>query len=157
ETVGAGSQAIYTLTVDNLGPATAQNVTVTDTLPTGLSFVSASDGGSYNPTTGEVSWDLGSVAEPDPPRDLTVSVHADGGQNGDVDNNAAVHRTTSDPNQGNDGVTVTTHISPGADLSISKSAGTAVAGGKLDYTITVVNNGPATAQNVVVTDALPAG
>jgi uncharacterized repeat protein (TIGR01451 family) len=104
-----------------------------------------------------VSWDLGGVTEAEPPRDLTVSVRAGDGQDGDVDNNATVHTTTSDPNPGNDGVAVTTHISPGADLSISKSAGTAVAGGQLVYTITVVNNGPATAQDVVVTDSLPAG
>jgi len=46
-----------------------------------------------------------------------------------------------------------------ADLSITKSDSPdpVVAGNQLNYTITVTNNGPDTAHNVVVTDALPAG
>jgi uncharacterized repeat protein (TIGR01451 family) len=45
-----------------------------------------------------------------------------------------------------------------ADLSISKTASPspATAGQQLVYTITVTNNGPVTAPNVVVTDTLPA-
>jgi uncharacterized repeat protein (TIGR01451 family) len=46
-----------------------------------------------------------------------------------------------------------------ADLSITKSDSPdpVVAGNQLNYTITVTNNGPDTAHNVVVTDTLPAG
>jgi uncharacterized repeat protein (TIGR01451 family) len=45
-----------------------------------------------------------------------------------------------------------------ADLAIAKTApGSTVAGGLLTYSLTVTNNGPADATNVVVTDALPAG
>jgi uncharacterized repeat protein (TIGR01451 family) len=45
-----------------------------------------------------------------------------------------------------------------ADLGISKSAPAgAVAGTQFDYSFTVVNDGPADAQNVVVEDVLPAG
>ncbi len=45
-----------------------------------------------------------------------------------------------------------------ADLSITKSGSpTVIAGNQLTYTITVLNNGPANATNVVVTDTLPAG
>lgn len=46
-----------------------------------------------------------------------------------------------------------------ADLSITKvgSPDPVTAGSQLDYTITVTNNGPSTATNVVVSDTLPAG
>src|SRR5260370_632429 len=45
-----------------------------------------------------------------------------------------------------------------ADLSITKTApATVVAGNQLTYTITVTNNGPSNATNVIVTDTLPAG
>ena len=56
-----GDTLIYTVSVTNTGSA-ATGVTVTDTLPTGLTFVSASSGGSYNAGTGKVSWAVGNVA-----------------------------------------------------------------------------------------------
>lgn len=40
-TVGKGETFIYSLTVENLGPETAVNVTMTDTLPTSVTFSSA--------------------------------------------------------------------------------------------------------------------
>ena len=48
---------------------------------------------------------------------------------------------------------------PGADLQLTLSAGsaTALSGHGVTYTITVTNNGPDSAANVVVTDPLPAG
>jgi uncharacterized repeat protein (TIGR01451 family) len=44
-TVNAGGTIVYTVTVTNNGPATATNVVVTDTLPTGTTFVSVTGGG----------------------------------------------------------------------------------------------------------------
>ena len=56
-----GDTLVYTLTVTDTGSA-ASGVTVTDTLPPGLTFASASGGGTYNAATGKVSWTLGNVA-----------------------------------------------------------------------------------------------
>ncbi|WP_407540290.1 tandem-95 repeat protein [Deinococcus radiomollis] len=56
-----GDTLSYTLTVTDSGAA-ATGVTVTDTLPTGLTFASASSGGTYSAATGKVSWTLGNVA-----------------------------------------------------------------------------------------------
>ncbi len=52
-----------------------------------------------------------------------------------------------------------TAIVVGADLSVTKDDGalSVSPGGRLTYTIRVTNNGTATATNVIVTDALPAG
>ncbi|MGY2892826.1 beta strand repeat-containing protein [Deinococcus sp. UYEF24] len=56
-----GDTLSYTLTVTNSGSA-ASGVTVTDTLPAGLTFASASNGGTYSAATGKVSWTVGAVA-----------------------------------------------------------------------------------------------
>jgi uncharacterized repeat protein (TIGR01451 family)/fimbrial isopeptide formation D2 family protein len=55
--------------------------------------------------------------------------------------------------------TQVTVAAPNADLVVTKSqpSATVNAGGTIVYTVTVTNNGPATANNVVVTDTLPAG
>jgi extracellular elastinolytic metalloproteinase len=61
-TVKPGATLAYTLKYANLGPNPSTSVTVTDALPTGVSFVSASPGGTYNATTRKVTWSLGTVA-----------------------------------------------------------------------------------------------
>ena len=52
--VGPGSTVIYTLTVENAGPDLATNVVLTDDLPSGSIFVSASPMCSYTAATHEV-------------------------------------------------------------------------------------------------------
>jgi uncharacterized repeat protein (TIGR01451 family) len=55
-----GATIHYTVTVSALGPATSIGVTATDTLPSGIAFVSASTSiGTYNPSTG--SWTIGQL------------------------------------------------------------------------------------------------
>ena len=58
-----------------------------------------------------------------------------------------------------DDVTISACVAnaPSADLSLSKTAGTGVAGGTLPFTITVTNQGAVAAANVVVTEQVPAG
>jgi uncharacterized repeat protein (TIGR01451 family)/fimbrial isopeptide formation D2 family protein len=52
--VNSGGTITYTITVTNNGPATAMNVVVTDTLPTGITFQSATGGGTHS--AGVVTW-----------------------------------------------------------------------------------------------------
>ena len=60
-TATAGSQITYRLTYRNLGPADSGEASVSDPLPAGLRFRSASDGGTYDSSTRTVRWDLGTV------------------------------------------------------------------------------------------------
>ena len=55
-----GTLLTYTLTVRNSGPASASNVAVSQTLPAGVSFVSADTGCSFN--SGTVNCTLGTIA-----------------------------------------------------------------------------------------------
>jgi uncharacterized repeat protein (TIGR01451 family) len=57
----AGEEVIFTLTLDNIGPEDTTNVEVTNSLPVGLTFESAtaSQGTTYNSTNGV--WSVGTI------------------------------------------------------------------------------------------------
>src|ERR1044071_7065264 len=60
-TINAGANFNYTITVTNAGPSTATSLSVTDSLPAGLSFVSATAGGVLNGA--QVVWsNIGNLA-----------------------------------------------------------------------------------------------
>ncbi len=66
-TPNVGDTITYTITLTDDGPNTATNGQVTDLLPTGLSFVSATPSqGAYNSTTG--LWSVGRSQHPRPRR-----------------------------------------------------------------------------------------
>src|SRR5207249_3217485 len=103
--------------VTNLGPSTANNVVVNDTLPSGATFVSASSGGSYS--AGVVTWPtmtnffLGAITN------FTVTITAPG--SGPMTNTVSSTSTTGDPDgSNNDGSSgnakVITTVTPSADV-----------------------------------------
>jgi uncharacterized repeat protein (TIGR01451 family) len=55
-------KAVYSFKVTNPGDGPATNVTVTDVIPAGFKFTSASDGGRPDPTLHTVSWFIGDLA-----------------------------------------------------------------------------------------------
>lgn len=56
-----GREAEFDLEVHNPGSAPATSVRVIDTLPEGLEFLTASDGGAWEPMTRQVTWLLGTL------------------------------------------------------------------------------------------------
>jgi uncharacterized repeat protein (TIGR01451 family) len=150
-TVVASTDLTWTITVTNDGPSDASNVILTDTLPAGTTFVSSSCG--TNPCAiGTLAANASVVVT------LVANVAAE--TTGPLVNTATVTTTSSDPSSANDTSTFETAVTPApADLSITKTASddTPVIGFEVTYTIVVTNNGPGTAADVVVTDALPAG
>jgi uncharacterized repeat protein (TIGR01451 family) len=73
----SGNQITYTLSYANTGTGVANNVTITDPIPTGSTFVSASNGGTN--TAGTVTWALGNLAAgASGSVTLTVGVTVDG-------------------------------------------------------------------------------
>jgi uncharacterized repeat protein (TIGR01451 family) len=157
-TATAGEQFDYTLTVDNNGPSTAENVVVTDELPDDVDFVSAvASVGSFTAVNGTVTWNLGNVAVADPARTLTITVLVQPDAVDPLVNNAAVTSTTSDPDTDNNLATWTVNLDAEANLTLTKddSPDPVTAGSDLTYTLMVGNTGPSTAQDVVVTDTIP--
>ncbi len=157
-TVTPGTQITYTLTVTNSGPSDAQNVMVSDTLPAGETFVSASTGSGSG--TSYSSGNLGTLANGGSIAITIVAAVSGGTANGTtLTNSATVSSSTADPSTTNNTATFdTTATAPQADLVITKvGPATAAAGSQVTYTLTVTNSGPSDAQNVMVSDTLPAG
>jgi large repetitive protein len=153
-TVYASSNLNYTISVTNLGANTASSVTVTDALPAGVTFVSAS--GSYATNNNVVTWSISSLTNRQI-TNLTVTVKAPA--SGTLTNTASVMSPTPDPVPTNN-VTppVTTGVTPVTDIIILNAGPTNVlANTTYTNTISVTNAGPSTATNVVVIDTLPDG
>jgi len=60
--VDPGTNLIYTLQITNNGPSDSTGAVVVDALPSSLSFVSATDGGTYDSSSHTVSWAIGALA-----------------------------------------------------------------------------------------------
>jgi uncharacterized repeat protein (TIGR01451 family) len=161
--VAAGALLTYTVTVNNAGPTHANSVVLSDSLPAGTTFASASMPGwsCSTPAVGGVGAVTCTIATLVPGASvLTLGVKVDANVTAGttLDNTATVTTTTPDPAPGNESATTTTTVSTSADLAIAKNGPAAIGpGGTLTYTVTVTNNGPSDAQAVSVADPTPAG
>ena len=153
--VVAGNDLTYTMTVTNNGPSNSTGGTVTDVLPAGLTFSSSSD---CTEAAGTVTCAIGALGVGGS-QIVSFVATVDPGQTAAISNTATVAANETDPTSGNDSATENTVVNTEADLVIAKtdSPDPVIAGNQLVYTVTVQNNGPSDAQNVVVTDTLPAG
>ena len=158
-TVVAGGSVTYSLVVANAGPSDAAALSVTDTLPAGVTFVSATGTGWTCTNTGNVSVSCTrpTLATGTTAPTITVVVTAPA-QAGSLSNSASVSSTTADPVPGNNTSSASTTVTASADLSITKSGpATVVAGNNVSYNLVVANAGPSDAANLSVADTLPAG
>lgn len=151
-----GGQITYDIAVTNDGPSDAAGVTVTDALPAGISFVSAtSDRGSCSHTAGTVTCTVGALAA-GATASIDLVVSADDA--GPLLNEASVSSSTIDSDSGNDEDDASVTVAPAADLAITKTGdATVAAGGQASYSLTVTNNGPSDATGVRAVDTLPSG
>ena len=146
----AGENATFTITPRNGGPAVANTVAVTDTLPSGWTFVSATGTGwscaasGQTVTCSRATYAVG--ATDNITLVATAPTNAVIGPTGRTDTNTATITTTdNDPNTGNNSNGVTFDILPdGADLRLakSKSPNPVAQGSQVTSTITVTNGGP---------------
>lgn len=164
----AGGTLDYTIVVTNLGPSYSTGpIVITDTLPTGFSYVADSalvDGVAVNPTVSgqTLTWTVGdgttSLANGDTITITLTTAIASTAAAGAYLNTATVSGPEDENHTNNtdtDEVTITTE----AVVSILKVAGTGpyVAGDTVTYTLTVTNAGPSVARNVTVVDTPETG
>jgi uncharacterized repeat protein (TIGR01451 family) len=155
-TIYAGQTAIYTITVSNTGSGTATGVSISDTLPSGLTWTEDPDKAECGIAGGVLSCSGITIAS-NSSFSVTVKGVTDAGDCPSILNRA----TFSSGNDGSgashpegQGVQITI-LCP--DVGVEKTAfATPInAGEEAKYTITVTAGGTGTSQNVTLHDDLP--
>jgi uncharacterized repeat protein (TIGR01451 family) len=150
----------FYVAITNVGPTAVSNVFVTDLLPAGLTEVFwVGYGGinqNYNPTNGV--WSITNIP---PGQAYSLTIGSAGAATGTFTNVAQLMASTpADTNAANNTASAVVTITPlQADLAVTKtvSPGVMNTNGQVQFTVTIQNNGPDTATNIIVQDNLPAG
>ncbi|MDB9343550.1 type I secretion C-terminal target domain-containing protein [Nodularia spumigena CS-586/05] len=160
DSVIAGSNLTYTVTVTNNGVFDAKNVFLTEALPVGATVITTTE--SPTQQTGNIlTFELGDLApEASKTFEITVSVP---NTPGIISATAAVSSPTFDPDFTNDVESLSTTVTPipptFSDLIIvrTNNEDSVNLGQQYTYTLTVTNNGPNNATEVVLTENLASG
>lgn len=161
-----GSRLTYTIVVQNTGTLPAQNVTFTDPIPAGTTFVPNSvtvDGVATagNPATGipisnipaggsvTITFQVDVTSVPTPP--VASNVASFGYTFQPAPNAPTISRTTTSNIVNTDIFTANVALVKTVDKTI------AAIGDTITYTVTATNQAPLAANNVIITDIPPAG
>ncbi|OYW52509.1 MAG: hypothetical protein B7Z31_12610, partial [Rhodobacterales bacterium 12-65-15] len=168
--VAAGQNLTYVITAQNpaSGLSSAEDVTIVDTLPADVTFLSAT------PSTGSCSTLLvaGQTTVAGDQVSCTLGTLSNGGQqtvtivvrpnfltrSTSLTNSVTVSTTTVETDTNNNEASATTEVRrPAFDLLINKddSVDPLAIGDDTVYTITVTNLGPSAAETVTMTDVMP--
>ncbi|MDI9569429.1 MAG: carboxypeptidase regulatory-like domain-containing protein [Pseudomonadota bacterium] len=154
--IEAGKDLTYTITYKNVGKKAATNVVITDTVPTGTTFKSATDGGSNS--SGVVTWNIGSLAAgAGGTVSFTVTVPT-GTPNGTEIKNDKYQIVCAEITTAVPGAAMVSLVQSQPRLLLSKTAAPSPveAGKTLTYTLTYANKGNVKATGVKITDTVPA-
>jgi len=151
--VATNANASYTVTVSNAGPSLARTVSVSAVLPAGVTFVS-----NAGDCTGALPCTFANLAPGSSRTFVATFAVADGYAGSDVVLGMTAQGDADDPDSANNTATVTTPVARAADLTLAMQApANALRGGTITYTLALGNNGPGTASQVSIADAVPPG
>ena len=159
--VRVGDRLDFTVAVSNAGPSTARGVTVTDTLPAGLEFVSGTGEGWTCEADGpEVGCALeGPLAPAADAPELTITVLVQPAAYPAVTNAVEVGSDTVDVDPSDNADEDDVAVPALSNLTVEKThEGDVVVGEQARYVLTVSNTGPTEDPGpVTLTDVLPEG
>ncbi|WP_188621884.1 choice-of-anchor L domain-containing protein, partial [Flavobacterium suaedae] len=153
-----GTTSVYTVTVTNNGLIAAQNVVVQNAIPAGItSFSWTGDNGSSG--TDVALDDTITTLAVGETVTYTITIDIPAGYTGLLTSETSVTSDTQDSDPSCEACTDTDYPEAQADIVVVNTNGQEVytPGTTSTYTVTVTNNGPFDAQNVVVQNAIPAG
>ena len=140
----AGTSLIYTVLVENVGPSDAGEVRMLDFLPPEL--------GGTIVTNVIPSLEAGAIST------STVVGVIGAGFRGTITNLALALTSVTEPVYANNTNTLETTITGSADLSMLKEGPAALTNAaQVTYTLTAINLGPSTAEDVLISDIIPPG
>ena len=151
----AGKQLTYTIQVRNNSSAMATGVVVTDTMPNGVPFVSASSTkGSCTRSGNILTCRIPSLAAA---ASATITLNVKPATSGTISNTATAEANEPESNPADNPSTENTTISPSSDLKVTVNDGkTTIAAGQRDtYIIKVSNLGPSSVTRATVIDTFP--
>jgi uncharacterized repeat protein (TIGR01451 family) len=151
----AGSRLTYTIQLKNNSSALATGVVVTDTMPAGASFVSASSSlGTSTRSGGTITFRIPSLASG---ASATITLIVQPQTTGTIANAVNVIANEPDTDLSNNDSTESTTIAPATDLKVTLTDWKTViaAGSQTTYTITVTNGGPMEVTGASITDTFP--
>ncbi len=155
-----GDQVSFTVTVANAGPATATGVTVSDPLPAGLDFMTATPTRGDH-TAADGAWVVGTLTVGESAT-LTIVATVGQGTGGQILENVATASQLTEQNDDPANNRASALVDVGrrvADIEVTKVADQAEVREteEVVFTISVTNHGPDRAEQIVVTDHLPNG
>jgi uncharacterized repeat protein (TIGR01451 family)/fimbrial isopeptide formation D2 family protein len=153
-----GDTAAFTITVNNAGPGVAYDVHVADTLPGAITWAIAPAVPGCSIVGSALSCDFATLGV-NAPVVIHVSGVTDNGDCGLLPNTVNVSASNEPAGATDNNESSAEIVVECADVSVVKSADVSPisAGQTAAFSITVTNNGPDTAVNVVLDDTLPAG
>ncbi|HEX8410357.1 MAG TPA: hypothetical protein VF883_15945 [Thermoanaerobaculia bacterium] len=161
----AGTNVTYTVTLTNLGPDAASTVLLTDPIPAGMTFVSATNDGGFSCSTppagdgGTINCTAASLAASGVVTfTFVLQLPVDAPAGTIFQNSATGSAQTPDGTVGNNTGSTSLAVAGETDLLVQKSGpAEAAAGSNVTYTVTLTNLGPNDAAGVLLVDPIPPG
>ena len=153
-----GQTLVFTLAITNVGTPNTALIQVTDILPAAFAYAgSGATAGAYNPATG--IWDVGALAAGGAASLAITGTVAVGAGGSVVTNRATISQMNRPDTNLTDNAAAAVFTVEDADLAVAKMANKSALeeNESVRFTVAVTNLGPNDAQDIRITDLLPAG
>lgn len=154
-----GEELEYIVSITNVNSTDKTNVTVTDVIPEGLTYISSSDSGEYDSNTNTVTWKIDTLKS-NISEKLVVRVKVNNLENNQYEKTITNKMSIKVKDKTVDTNEISINVQKPA-LSVKQVSdvkeGKIYAGDTINYTITVENIGKGKARSILLTDYIPEG